>query len=70
MVMAKDALATDPGMTRNKLSKVARTIVMDDDAEERHSTVIATERRGEALRIAEGEATSQWALALENLTPL
>ena len=69
MVMARDALATDPGMTRNKLSKVARTIVMDDDAEERHSTMIATERRGEALRIAEGEAASQWALALENLTP-
>ena len=69
MVVARDALAADPGMSKNKLSKVAKNMVREEDMEVKLSLMMASERRGEALRIAEGEAAAQWASALENLTP-
>ena len=69
MVVVRDVLACDPGMSRNKLSKVARTCAMEDDVDERLSTLTATECRGEALCIAEEEAVAQWGLALETLSP-
>ena len=69
MVMVRDALAVEPEMSGRKLSRVTRTIVMEEDAEERHSTLVATDCRGEALRIAEEEAAAQWAQALERLSP-
>ena len=61
-------LAVDPGMSGKKLSKVTRTIDMENDSEERHSLMLASERHGEALRMAEEEAASQWASALDTLT--
>ena len=69
MVVARDTLATDPGMSRKKLSKVSQAMVVNEDAEERHSIMVATERRGEALHIAEEEAVTQWAMALDLLSP-
>ena len=66
MVVTRDAL--DPGMSGKKLSKVTRT-VMENDSEERHSPMLASERRGEALHVAEGEVASQWASALDTLIP-
>ena len=69
MVVARDTLATDPLMSRKKLSKVSRALVVNEDAEERHSIMVATEGRGEALRIAEEEAVTQWAMALDLLSP-
>ena len=68
MVMARDALVMDPGMSSQKLSKVARTMVTEDDTEARLSVMLASDRRGEALRVAEEDAADQWASALENLT--
>ena len=44
-------------------------MVMEDDAEVRHSIMLASDCRGEALRVAEEDAATQWASALENLTP-
>ena len=55
MVAARDALVVDPGMSGKKLSKVARNIVIEDDSEERLSLLLATNRRGEAMRVAEGK---------------
>ena len=52
-------------MSSKKLSKVSRTIVTEDDAEERQSVLLASQCRGEALRAVEGEAASQWSSALE-----
>ena len=69
IVVARDALAVDPGMSGKRLSKVARARVMEDDSEERHSLMLASERQGEALRVADGEAAAQWASALKCLTP-
>ena len=69
MVVTRDALAVDPGMSGKKLSKVTRTMIMENDSEERHSLVLASERHGEALRMAEEEAASQWDSALDTLTP-
>ena len=69
MIVARDALAADPGMSRNKLSKVAKNMVKEEDTEMKSSLMMASQRRGEALRLAEGEAATQWASALENLTP-
>ena len=40
---------------------------MEDDAEVRHSTILAYDGRGETLCVTEGDAAIQWALALENL---
>lgn len=50
MVLARDALAVDPGKSRKKLSKVSRTLVMEDDAKVRASTILASEHRGQILR--------------------
>ena len=69
MVVTRDALAMDPGMSGKKLSKVTRTMIMENDSEERHSLMLASERRGEVLRMAEEEAASQWVSALDTLTP-
>ena len=66
---SKSLLAVEPEMRGRKLSRVTRTIVMEENAEERHSTLVATDCRGEALRIAEEEAAAQWAQALERLSP-
>ena len=70
MVVARDALAAYPAMSKNKFSKVAKSMFREEDMEVKLSLMLASERRGEALRIAEGEAAAQWACALENLTPL
>ena len=67
--MARDTLATDPGMSRKKLSKVSRALVVNENAEKRHSILVATERRGEVLCIAEEEAVAQWAMAMDLLSP-
>ena len=56
MTVVRDALAEDPG---RKLSKVARSMFMDDDSEERYALLMASEKQSEALRIAEGEATTE-----------
>ena len=69
MVVARDALVVEPGMSRNKLSKIAKNMVREEEVEAKFSQMVASERRGEGLRIAEGEAAAQWASALENLTP-
>ena len=69
MLVAKDALVTDPGMTSKKLSKVSRHLVTEEEAERRLSTILASEHRGETLRVTQDEAASQWALALDSLTP-
>ena len=49
MVMVRDTLATDPGMSSKKLSKVSRNILMEDDAEERYLIMLASQCRGEVL---------------------
>ena len=69
LLVARDALMTDPGMSSKKLSKVSRALVMEEEAEERLSTMLASEHRGEAVRTVEDEAASQWALALDSLSP-
>ena len=68
MVITRDALVMDPEMSSQKLSKVARTTVMEDDAEVRLSIRLVSDRRGEALHVAEEDAAAQWTSALENLT--
>ena len=68
LLVARDALMTDPGMSSKKLSKVSQALVMEEEAEERLSTMLASEHR-EALRTVEDEAASQWALALDSLSP-
>ena len=40
---------------------------MENDSEERHSLMLVSERHGEALRVAERVAASQWASALDTL---
>ena len=67
MLMARDALVMDPGISSQKLSKadIARTI---DDAEVRHSTMLASNHRGTTLHVAEGDAAAQWASVLENVS--
>lgn len=42
---------------------------MDDALEEWYTLMMASEKRSEALRIVEGEATTEWATTLQNLTP-
>ena len=69
MVVARDALVTDPGMGRKKLSKVARIMVVEDDTDAKLSAMKSSERRGEALRSVEEEAAAEWASALEHLSP-
>ena len=68
MLVARDALVTGPGMPSKKLSKVSRLQVTEEEAEERLSTILASEHRGETLRVTQDEAASQWALALDSLT--
>ena len=64
----KGCPSNGPGMSSQKLSKVAQTMVMEDAAEVRNSIMQASDCRGEALRVAEEDAAAQWASALENLT--
>lgn len=67
MIVAKDAL-TDPGISRSKLSKVAKNMVREEDTEMKFSLMMASQHRGEALHLAKREAAAQWASAHENLT--
>lgn len=45
MVAASDAMTVDPGMVRKKLTKVATTIIAEDDSEERFSAMVSSERQ-------------------------
>ena len=69
MVVAREALVTDPGMGRRKLSKVARSMVSEDESANRFATMMSAEWRSEALRTVEEEAAAEWASALERLSP-
>ena len=69
MVAARDALTVDPGMVRKKLTKVATTIVAEDDSEDRFAAMVSSERQTGALHLVEEEAAAQWASAVGSLTP-
>ena len=69
MIISRDALAVDPGMSRKRLNRVAKNMVVEDDIDVRHAHMLSLEKRGETLRIAEGEAAAEWATALSDLTP-
>ena len=69
MVTARDALIVDPGMGRKKLSKVAMTMVQEDDSDDKFVTMVSSERQTGALHLVEEEAAAEWAAALESLTP-
>lgn len=45
MVAARDALTVDPGMVRKKLTKVATTIIVDDDSKDRFSAMVSSENK-------------------------
>ena len=68
MVAARDALAVDPGMGRKKLTKVATTLIEDDDSDDRFSAMVSSEQQTGALHVVEEEVAAQWASALEHLT--
>ena len=68
MVAARDVLVVDPGMRRKKLTKVATTLIEDDDSDDRFSAVVLSERQTGALHVVEEEVAAQWASALEHLT--
>ena len=70
MVLAREALVTDPGMGRKKLSKEARSMVSEDESANRLATMISAEQRSEALCTVEEEAAAEWVSALERLSPL
>ena len=59
----------EPKMSGRKLNRVTCTIVMEEDTEERHSTLVAADCQKKALHIADEEAAAQWAQALERLSP-
>ena len=69
MVAARDALTVDPGMGRKKLSKVAATMIVEDESDDRLSALLSSERQTGALHLVEEEPAAQWASALERLTP-
>ena len=69
MIISRDALAVDPGMSQKRLNRVAKNMVVEDDGDMRHAHMLSLEKRGETLRIAEGEAVAEWAPALSDLTP-
>ena len=69
MIISRDALAVDPGMSRKRLNRVAKNMVVEEDIDVRHAHMLSLEKRGETLRIAEGEAAAEWATALSDLTP-
>ena len=69
MVAARDALTVDPGMGRKKLSKVAATMIVEDESDDRLSVLLSSERQTGALHLVEEEPAAQWASALERLTP-
>ena len=50
MLMARDALVMDPGMTSRKLPNVSQALVMEEDTEERLSSLVASEHQGEVIR--------------------
>ena len=51
-----------------KLTKVATTLIEDDDSNDSFSAVVSLERQTGALHVVEEEAAAQWASALEHLT--
>ena len=69
MIISRDALAVDPGMSRKRLNRVAKNMVVEDDIDVRHADMLSLEKCGETLHIAEGEAAAEWATALSDLTP-
>ena len=67
MVMARDILATDPGLGSKGLRRAVKRMIEEEDSEERFTSITSQKQRGEALRMAEENATLMWASAVASL---
>lgn len=64
--MARDALATDPGMGRKK---AAKNMVAKNDSNSTFYNVMSSEQQTGALHHIEEEVAAEWAAVLESLSP-